>query len=199
MTIEILRQQLEQKMEAIRAYVKDNAPSVIGQEAINDFKDNFANESFNGKKWQEVKRRDPNSPWYGHSGQTRKFSKSRTEAKILEGETKELQNSISARVETGKVIITNETKYAKIHNEGFSGTVTMPAAGRKSQTVKEHKRKTKTGKIVTVKSHERKEHRVDAYSRKLQIPKRQFIGVTKKLEQNIIDKVERDLNYILKK
>jgi len=118
MTIETLKQKIEQKMSAIKTYINRDVPIVIGVEATSEFRENFDKESFDGEKWPDVKRRDPDSPWYGHSGQTGRKSGSRTTAKILEGETGELKNAISYRIEPGKVIVTNDKPYAIVHNEG---------------------------------------------------------------------------------
>ena len=195
MTIELLKQQIEKKLSELRAYARDDAPIAIGGAARNEFLENFDKQGFDGKKWQNVKRRDPNSPWYG-LGQTRQFSQERTSAPILTGETGELKQSISYQEYPYRVIITNEKEYAQVHNEGFDGKVTVPPKTRKSHTVKEHKRKTKT-KVVEVKSHERKEHDVKQHTRHLQIPKRQFIGITPKLKKSIQDKIERDITKII--
>lgn len=118
MTTDELKQKLEAKRREIIDYARNDAPDVIGIEAVNQFKENFDNESFDGAKWAEVERRNPGSPWYGHSGQTGKFSRPRTTAKILSGETGALRNAISYRKEAGRTIITNDRPYAAVHNEG---------------------------------------------------------------------------------
>ena len=159
MTIEILRKKLEQKLDAIKAYADANVPKVIGAESIKEFRSNFVNESFDGKKWKDVVRRDPKSPWYGHSGQTGKKSNSRKSAKILDGETGELRNATSFRTNAKSVTILNDKPYAAVHNEGLMAKI----YGKKEFTM----------------------------------PKRQFVGITKQLEKNITDKIERDLTRII--
>ena len=123
MTIKLLKQQLEKKLSELRGYIQEDAPIVIGVEATNEFKENFDKQTFDGKKWQDVKRRDPNSPWYGHSGQTGKKSESRKTAKILDGETGELKGATSWRREGDRVIITNDKPYAQVHNEGLPAKI----------------------------------------------------------------------------
>jgi phage gpG-like protein len=196
MTLEQLKQQIEQKMSAVRYYVDKQVYKAIGEEAVQEFTENFDKESFDGKKWQNVKRRDPNSPWYGHSGQTRKFSDSRTTAKILDGETGDLRASTTFNQKGKGAIISNEKEYAIVHNEGFDGVASIPSKTRKEHTVKEHKRRTKD-KTVKVKSHKREKSVVKPYTRTMQIPRRQFIGATPKLIEKINDKIERDLTRIL--
>ena len=158
MTLAQLKKQIENRLNAVRTYANNDVKHVIGVEATNEFKENFEKESFDGKQWQDVKRRDPNSPWYGHSGQTGKKSNSRKSAKILSGETGELKNAITWRNEGNRVIISNDKPYAKVHNEGGTAKI----YGKKSFTM----------------------------------PRRQFIGATPKLIDNIIDKINRDLTKI---
>ena len=123
MNIEQLKRHLEQKITAVRTYVNDKVPVVVGVEAVKEFKENFDKESFDGKRWPDVKRRDPNSPWFGHSGQTGKKSNARTTAKILSGETGELRNATTWRREGKSVIISNDKEYAAVHNEGLQAKI----------------------------------------------------------------------------
>ena len=158
MTLAQLKKQIENRLDAVKTYVDRDVPDVIGAEAKAEFERNFEKESFDGKKWQDVKRRDPNSPWYGHSGQTGKKSNSRKSAKILSGETGELKEATTWRKEGNSVIISNDKPYAKVHNEGGTAKI----YGKKPFTM----------------------------------PRRQFIGATPKLIDNIIDKINRDLTKI---
>jgi phage gpG-like protein len=111
-----------EKMEQIKEFVRsDDIKDIIGTEAVNHFKESFQNEGFTDETlnpWADVKRRDPNSEWYGHSGQTGKRSKARTSAKILTGETRELQNAISYKPIDNGVRITNDKPYAAVHQFG---------------------------------------------------------------------------------
>lgn len=125
------------KMDEINEFVTGNdIKDIFGTEAVNHFKESFEKEGFtdrNLEKWKDVKRRDPDSPWYGHSGQTGEFSEARTAAKILTGETKELQQSISYERTEGGARITNAAPYASVHQFGMQAKVygkkafTMPA------------------------------------------------------------------------
>ncbi len=122
MKIDDFYKQFGARMREVRQYVEGNeVKDIMGVEAVNHFKESFDNEGFKDKsvkKWTDVKRRDPGSPWYGHSGQTGKFSNSRTKAKILSGETGELKESISyVKTATG-ARISNDTPYASVHQFG---------------------------------------------------------------------------------
>lgn len=116
----------------------------IGNEAVNHFKDNFRLQGFlDGglQKWKDVKRRDPNSPWYGFDyrgnkskGKKKKgkkgrksrnanFSQAATQRPILTGTSMELQRSLAYKVNTASsrqisLAITSDKPYASVQNEG---------------------------------------------------------------------------------
>ncbi|OJV19341.1 MAG: virion morphogenesis protein [Bacteroidetes bacterium 41-46] len=122
MDIKEFDKQFASKMNKVQAFVQgEQIKDILGVEAVNHFKASFENEGFTDeevKKWPDVKRRNPDSKWYGHSGQTGKFSQTRTLAKILSGESGELKNSISyVKIETG-VRVTDATPYAGVHQFG---------------------------------------------------------------------------------
>lgn len=121
-SIEQWQEALERKFDQMLDFVQgDDIKDIVGVEGVNHFKGSFDNEGFTDKtleKWQDVKRRDKSSGWYGHSGQTGKFSQSRTTAKILSGETKELRDSIYyVPTEKGARII-SPTEYGAVHQFG---------------------------------------------------------------------------------
>lgn len=116
------------KMKQLQEWIDgEDIKDILGVEAVNHFKESFDNEGFKDgesiTKWQDVKRRDTDSPWYGHSGQMGKFSQARTIAKILSGETGELKNAISyVKIDNG-VRISNPKPYAKVHQEGLQAKI----------------------------------------------------------------------------
>lgn len=118
----------EAKMKQVQEWVTgEDIKDILGVEAVNHFKASFDNEGFTGEKsiqkWKNVKRRDNDSPWYGHSGQTGKYSEARTLAKILSGETGELKNAISyVKIDNG-VRVSNPKPYAKVHQEGLQAKI----------------------------------------------------------------------------
>ncbi len=94
------------KLKAAQAYLKNDAPIIIGIEAEKHFKANFDRESFDGSsKWatRDTKRKG------GTNGQ-----------KVL-SKTGDLKNSIVHRVEGNTVIISSDLPYSQIHNEGLEG------------------------------------------------------------------------------
>jgi hypothetical protein len=98
-----------EKMQRLKEFVKTDAKDIMGTEAVEHFRESFKNEGFTDEqleKWPEVERRKSESNWYGHSGQTGKFSAARTTAKILTGETNELQNAFKyAHTKAGVKVI----------------------------------------------------------------------------------------------
>lgn len=111
-----------QKMQDLKDFVEgDDIKDILGVEATNHFKESFDNEGFTDEKlekWDDVERRDKESAWYGHSGQTGKFSPARTMAKILSGETGELANSIDYKYTGQGVRVTSPTAYGHVHQFG---------------------------------------------------------------------------------
>lgn len=86
-----------EKMKRIREYLDgDGVKMDISRIAIEAVEENFRQEGYVDEvldPWKQVKRRQPDSPWYGHSGQTGRFSSERTQAKILHGDYSYLSNA----------------------------------------------------------------------------------------------------------
>lgn len=116
------------RMKKTQEWVEgEDIKDVLGTQAKNHFKESFDHEGFKDedtiKKWPEVKRRDPESSWYGHSSQTGKFAEARTTAKILTGHTGELKESISyVKIDRG-VRVSSPKEYAKVHQEGLQAKI----------------------------------------------------------------------------
>lgn len=127
MDIQEFAQQFPQKMKELTDFIEgDDIKDIMGTEAVNHFKGSFENEGFTDEvlnPWQDVERRDPDSSWYGHSGQTGKYSNARTTAKILTGETRELRESISYKKTSLGARITNSTPYAAVHQFGLQAKI----------------------------------------------------------------------------
>lgn len=127
MHIDIFIDRFDSTLKEIQDFVEgDDIKHILGREAINHFQSSFDKEGFEDegvKKWKEVKRRDPTSPWYGHSGQTGKPSPARTTAKILTGETKELRNAFDYTTTNEGVKIKNDKPYASVHQYGLPAKI----------------------------------------------------------------------------
>ena len=126
MTLDELKAQLAQKQRALQDYIDNDLKDEMGIIAVEHYKDSFRNQGFTDshlEKWQEVKRRVPGNPWYGHSGQTGRVSLERTTAPILHGETRELSQATRYIKTARGVRILNEKPYARVHNEGLPAKV----------------------------------------------------------------------------
>lgn len=117
----------QDKMQQIKAFAESSdIKDITGMEAVAHYQDSFKNEGFTDKDlkgWDDVKRRDKDSPWYGHSGQTGKFSQARTTAKILTGETSELRDSIYFEHTDRGVRIISPTAYGRVHQFGLEAKI----------------------------------------------------------------------------
>lgn len=57
----------------IQQYLEGDAKHIVGQTAVDHFRKSFDDQGYTDEllnPWQEVERRKPESPWYGHSGET---------------------------------------------------------------------------------------------------------------------------------
>ena len=93
----------------VAAYIKDDAPRVVGTLAVNHAKQTFDDEGFTDtvlEPWKEVKRRE--DPKASPRNQTRK---------IL-SDTGDLKDSIRYQQEGMTVKIGSDLDYARPHNEG---------------------------------------------------------------------------------
>ena len=162
-------------------------PRYIGKEAVDHFSENFDKQGFvnNGlQPWRDVKRRDPNSKWYGfeyrgervtykiskkgkgkvgykNAGKNKtNFSAAATKREILNGSTHELQRSLRYTATQGKATIISDKPYAKLQNEGGP----MKVFGR-------------SGPVM---------------------PARPFVGESKELNAKIKTIIDREVNKLFK-
>lgn len=127
MNISDLNRLMEERINETKQWIQgEDIKLMVGTEAVEHFKSSFQNEGFTDETlepWKDVKRRDPSSSWYGHSEQTGKFSKARTNAKILSGHTSNLRNGITfITIEKG-VRVTSPVPYGRVHQEGLTAKV----------------------------------------------------------------------------
>jgi phage gpG-like protein len=165
--------ELTRRFEAVNEAYR-NIPAEIAAIAVN-----FSKERFQEQAWQG----ETKEPWTPRKrprkGKTGKISKTQT-LLVKTGRLKRSIRKISATED--KIIIGTDVPYAQIHNEG--GTINTTATV-KAHTVKEHTRKRK-GRSERVKSHTVKTHQRKVNTT---IPKRQFIGNSKSLQDKIISHI----------
>jgi phage gpG-like protein len=154
------------------------APAMLGNDAVNFFLDNFKRQGWLGNRLE---------PW-----KKRKRNKKRPGRAILV-DSGRLRRSIRiTSIHAGTVTIGTDVPYAKAHNEGFRGVVNVKAHTRGKYA----KSKVGTGKL-TKKGKERMktvtsktgEGTVKAHTRKVNMPRRQFMGsspyLTKQLQRRL--------------
>lgn len=159
MTPEEFAKALQTKAKEIERYTNTRYPSVAGNIALRFINGNFRAQGFQGQSFERWK----------------KSNKKRGSTLVNKGH---LRAANYYTTQPGQTTLKNSSPYAKIHNEGFNGTVTVKAHSRNkySKAKKGTGKFTKKGKermqTVTFKSGS---SQVRAHQRKMDIPKRQFM------------------------
>ena len=145
--------ELNKYLQSLPEEIMEDAADIVAETATAYYKGTFRSKEFDGNPWAQ-----PKIP-------------KKTGSLLIDSGA--LVNSIRPAVITPqKVVISagnNKVDYAQVHNEGFSGTVAVPA----------HTRKTKK-KDVPVKAH----------TRKANIIKREFMGDSNELNEQIHSRIE---------
>ncbi|MDN5291786.1 MAG: hypothetical protein PWQ06_2025 [Anaerophaga sp.] len=144
---------LEQYLQNLPDQVMEDAAEIVAETATAYFKETFTTKEFDGNPWQK--------------GVPKKTGS-------LMVESGNLMNSIHPAVITPERVVisagNNKVNYARTHNEGFSGTVTINPFTRKNG------------------------QQVKAHTRRMNIPRRQFMGRASELAGRIISGIENYLN-----
>jgi phage gpG-like protein len=141
MTPQQAQQKIKEKLAELARFRREDVPHIIGNEAVRHYNESFVNEGKTDEsleKWQEVKRRNPDSPWYGFSygaksprpgadpkskAKATNFSPTRTRDKVLTGESNELKNATDYIVMPDRVVVQNDKPYARVHNFGENAKI----------------------------------------------------------------------------
>lgn len=140
-------------------------PKLVAEEAAEYSRRRFAEKSFDGKPWDTTL--------------SKNYHPTRGTLLVRSGALLNSVRVVSTSQE--KVVIgagNSKVKYAKAHNEGFSGSV----------VVKSFRRIGKNGKIHNVRSH----------TRKMNIPRRQFMGRCGELERLLKEEAEKLFKNVMK-
>lgn len=149
---------LQNKSREVQNYINTTFPSKAGDVALRFINGNFRASGFQGatyKKWQK--------------------SKGTTLVK-----TGALRSATYYTTQQSQVTIKNNMPYAKVHNQGFKGTINIKAHSRNTHnktkvgTGKFNKNGSERTKTVT---HKTGQNKVKAHTRKVDIPQRQFIPI----------------------
>nr|DAM85994.1 MAG TPA: tail morphogenesis protein [Caudoviricetes sp.] len=145
--------ELNKYLQSLSQEITEDAADIVAETATAYYKGTFRRKEFDGNPWALAKVPKTTGSLLIDSGA--------------------LVNSIRPAVVTSqKVVISagnNKVDYAQVHNEGFSGTVGVPA----------HTRKTK-----------RKDVQVKAHTRKANIIKREFMGDSNELNEQIHARIQ---------
>ncbi len=147
-----------QKLDKLKD-ATEKLPTKLATEAVN-----FSKERFRQQNWVDTTTQNW-KPRKRMKWETKKRSR-----RAILVDTGRLRGSIRI-IYTGRnrIIIGTDVPYARRHNEGYRGEI--------KQQVKSHNRKTRSGRIVRVRKHERTLH--------VNIPRRQFIGSSLVLDKRL--------------
>ncbi|MDA6072071.1 hypothetical protein NJT12_20810 [Flavobacterium sp. AC] len=176
---------LETKGRELKNYANNRFPSISGNIALRFINGNFRAGGFQGQSFDRWK----------------KSNKKRGSTLV---DTGALRADNHYTTQPGQTTLKNNRPYAKSHNEGFQGTVNVKAHTRNKYS----KKKVGTGRFtrngnermqtVTYKSGE---GTVKAHTRKMKIPKRQFMPTNERdsvvLNKAIERQVARDIKEIM--
>lgn len=156
---------IEKELFTLKNEILDAVPDIIAETAVEYFQDTFRKKAFDGTPWPNF------SPGYRH----------RTNGSLLIDSAALLNSVRPSLISRDLVIISagnEKVPYARAHNEGFVGSVVVPA----------HKRTSKKGKAYSVKQH----------SMSMRLPQRQFLGDAKELQQQLHYRIEGFINSLNK-
>lgn len=152
--------QLEAYLTQLPGQILDDAAQVVAETATEYYKETFAKKAWDGKPWVPAAAPRSNGSLLIDSGN--------------------LLNSIRpAYVGRDKVTISagnEKVVYAEVHNEGYTGPV----------TVKAHTRRTKKWGAVNVREH----------TKQANIPQRQFLGKSDELAEQIHNRLNGLINSL---
>lgn len=159
MTAEEIRVSIENVESEIKKQIMDDMPRLIGNAAVSMVNQNFRDAGWRDgglKPWKKTKRQMGK----GKGSQYLPLHSSREHLS---------RSTQYKKTGPGEVTISNPVPYASVHNDGFEGNV----------NVKAHKRTISKGKNKGDK------YSVRAFSRRMYIPQRQFMGESRELNEKI--------------
>ena len=151
---------IDKLLENCMEEIMQGTAQIVAETSVEYFQDTFRHKAFDGNPWAP-----PRVPKRSGS---------------LLVQSGALLNSIRpVLVSPERIVIAagnEKVDYAQVHNEGFTGTVTVPA----------HIRHTRRGDQV-----------VRQHTRRVNIPQRQFIGAARELETELQKRIETYVESVL--
>ncbi|KQT17412.1 hypothetical protein ASG31_08350 [Chryseobacterium sp. Leaf404] len=174
------------KAYRVKNYIEQQLPKKKANMMIRYVNGNFRAQGFQGtyfKKWKPTKKK---------------------KGRILI-ESGRLRAATRVIIGVGEVTLRNDMPYAQVHNEGFKGKMSVKAHQRNRYS----KGKVGTGKFTKTGKERQKtvkfksgEGSVRAHTRKVNIPRRQFIPTAKRpsktLENSLLKMINKDIQEIIK-
>lgn len=180
-TLNTIEQILQRKLQAALTTL----PVQLGNEAVNWFKGNFRRQGWPGNGLQPWKPRKANARRNAGRGILINSGRLSRSPRII--------NTAALRVDVG-----TDVPYAKAHNEGFTGVVTVKAHRR--TTFGQVKVSTgKANKPYTTKRMATGSGEVKAHSRRMNLPQRKFMGNSPVIESILRKRAAVHIGRELKK
>lgn len=200
---EFLNRHLPHKLQQLQQYVRQQAPRIVGQMAVNHVRNDFRSGGLthNGfHRWPETRRQRSGS-----------VKASAQYGPLLSGRN-HLMSSITAQPGEGKVRIYTDVEYAAIHNNGgtvhpritprmrkFAWAMYYRETGERPKGRRGKRRKNQPKPV----SEEARRWKALALTRKqrldIRIPQRQFLppSISPELKKRIDGRLEKDIVQIL--
>lgn len=173
---------ISRRQQLLDQLVNRILPIKVGVEAKAHFQQNFIKGGFvnNGlKRWTPAKRTTSNN------------ASAQSNYKTLLSSRNHLFSSINYTPGSGMVTITNTVPYAAMHNQGFIGGV----------SVRPFHRKTKASAVATNirsrRSFQTNRAQVQGHTRRVKMPKRQFIGESAELNNSVKNIINTEFRKII--
>lgn len=164
----------------MKSYVRDQYPKEAGQAALRFIDDNFRKQAWEGIAWKR-----------------RRGKGKRNAGRALLIDRGILRRGNKAKYGPGQAMVYNYVKYAAVNNNGFNGTVSVPAHNRRLYG-KFRVSSVKTQKATT-KRLERGTVLVKEHSRKMRIPRRQFMPTLQRPSPTLNKIIDRKVNLAMYK
>ncbi|WP_299087797.1 phage virion morphogenesis protein [uncultured Bacteroides sp.] len=175
----------------VNHFIQQDLPRIAGKMAVDEFRENFYREGFRNNgitKWPDVKRRDKSSPWYGFQYKGEK----RTSVAIREDK------------KTGKYVRSKKQPKLNFSQAATQRRILNGPGTNLANSIRV--REASPGKVVIGTDLPYAEvHNEGGYIRifgkkKVKIPRRQFIGESRELmdelEQKLLENVDRIVDSV---
>lgn len=157
----------------INQYATTRYPGMAGRKALRFIDDNFRSQSWEGTAWKPRRRRE----------------KGATRAILVKRGL--LRRSFRMQAIGAAVRVYTDTKYAKVHNEGFYGSVTVSSHTRR-QYGKFKASSVATRRNRTIKT-ESGSGIVKEHTRQMRIPRRQFMPTATRPSPTLLNDIKRQV------